>query len=33
MPLLVEAALMALTGFAAGLLLAYFVALGRRKSY
>ena len=32
-PLFVEAALMALTGFAVGLLVAYLVALRRRRQY
>lgn len=32
MPLFVEAALMALAGFAVGLLLAYLVALRRRRN-
>jgi LPXTG-motif cell wall-anchored protein len=33
MPLLIEATLMALAGFSAGLLLAYLVALRRRRHY
>jgi hypothetical protein len=33
MPLFVEAALMALTGFALGLLVAYLVAMRRRRDY
>jgi hypothetical protein len=33
MPLFVEAALMALAGFALGLLATYFVALRRRRQY
>ncbi len=33
MPLFIEAALMALTGFSAGLLIAYLVALRRRRHY
>lgn len=33
MPLFIEAALMALTGFAVGLLVAYLVALRRRRNY
>lgn len=32
-PLFVEAGLMALTGFSAGLLVAYLVALRRRRQY
>jgi hypothetical protein len=33
MPLLLEAVLMALTGFAVGLLFAYLVALRRRRQF
>jgi hypothetical protein len=33
MPLFVEAALLALSGFAVGLLVAYLVALRRRRKY
>jgi hypothetical protein len=33
MPLFVEAALLALSGFAVGLLIAYLVALRRRREY
>ena len=33
MPLFIEAALMALSGFALGLLVAYLVALRRRRDY
>jgi LPXTG-motif cell wall-anchored protein len=32
-PLFIEAALMALAGFSAGLLIAYLVALRRRRQY